>query len=173
MRSELDGASREHGVGNDNPLELRSPNAAVRPRRAYWALSLVILGGCLPPRAEYQSKCGMYTNEEVGLSEAEARLVSVFKPYSPDVCDRVHNWYLRVNPNSDGERFTCPYHDFTKSGLTFCEYSTLDVANWDFHKNAYAHEVIHLLDCGRREPNYTHEGWEDWQYHAIGEAHKY
>lgn len=125
----------------------------------------------MPPRADYQTRCGTWTDGDLApLQAAEDRLLVAFAPQLGDVCPLLRNWYLRINPASDGGAWYSERNGFDVAGLTWCEVSTIDVANWDFQWNAYAHEVLHALDCGHRPPNSTHEGWDEWQWSAIGAA---
>lgn len=141
-------------------------------QRFLLAALVLLTAGCLPPRAEQQTRCGTWTNEPLEpLQAAEDRLLAAFSPHVGDVCPKLDSWYLRVNPASDGSGWYSERHGFRVAGLTWCEYATIDVANWDFEWNAYAHEVIHLLDCGG-PPNAQHEGWDEWQWAAIARAQR-
>jgi hypothetical protein len=179
MRRKLAGEER-HDFRNNHQVVVRRPSAALFFGCAYWTLALV---GCGDPlqRAEFQTRCGMWTNEDVSvLQKAETALVRGFEiaqeemqvSVVDDVCPLLERWYIRINPISDGNGWHSERHGYRIAGQTDCGLSVIDVAHWDFQWNAYAHEAVHLVERCSLE-SYNHTGWDSgWQNRVIVASQK-
>jgi hypothetical protein len=117
----------------------------------------------LGPRADFKSKCGVfYSGEDTeGFQRAEDRVIPVLEEKVPGACERLRmfRWYVRIHPPADGGSggFKIDEYDFEVEGVTWCEFGTVELASENWRWNAYGHEMIHALDCPKRD--LTHEGW--------------
>lgn len=146
------------------------------------ALIIVLLAGCgpeetrealpliFPDRGTARTPCGVwhdFDGRTAGeLAHAEAVMVERIRPHVPYICEHIQGWRVEIHPESDGRTFPAygnrpPGERW--AGTTLCVAGTIVLPNTYFRVNAYAHEMLHLIECPMTDRR--HEEWS-WQWEA-------
>lgn len=141
--------------------------------RALW-LGMGLLA-CCGRAAVCRSECGLVFDGQdcEAFRAAEARAVSVIGEHVERACERLEGWRVRPLCSAapsicvDEESWVDP-HGRKIAGATWCAQKLAQIGSEDFSRNAFAHELIHALECPQE--NVAHAGWEAWQWRAIERA---
>lgn len=131
------------------------------------ALALLLSGCALPGGPSCRTECGamLYGATDCpGLSRLEARAVEALDWYRPGLCGLSRYVSVQVWRTEDGD---WRYFGRDVAGLTECNTLTMQLGTDDWRRSAYTHELVHLADCPRENPE--HLGWDGGLWQAIAD----
>ncbi len=136
----------------------------------WWWAACIALTACEPARdvPSCQSVCGLRFDGDdcSGFGRAAQRALEVFSTQVPDACARLQAWVVYRVDTDDGS-----WTDFwgrQVAGVTWCGTRSIEIGSERWTENAFAHEVMHALECP--EQNLDHTRWADWQWETIEKA---
>jgi hypothetical protein len=135
-----------------------------------WAALLLLACAPPPPEVDCLTFCGVkaYSFGDCrALQRAEDALLLAVAESHPEACSVLDGWHLTITPNEGGRWWTVDGE--TVAGTTYCDYRAVYLGDEDHRTNAYAHEMLHALECPRI--SYSHSTWT-WEWAAIDEARR-
>ena len=102
------------------------------------------------------------------LNDFEVAGLETFSYLYEPLCDRLGTVSLFVRNTPDGKWID--EYGRTVAGVTWCDLSTVEVADTHYQTNAYFHELAHVAQCPAQDG--SHAGWQELGIWAHLEALK-
>jgi hypothetical protein len=113
--------------------------------------------------ARLYAQPGVYQGTCEDFDAAEARVVGSFVHFEPNACDRLFGVLVAVQPTASWQIDTRHV-----AGVTRCNRRGIQIGSVPWTKGAYAHEVVHLLQCPAED--IEHSSWSPGIWAAIDAA---